>query len=110
MSDHWVYFLQGKIFSYKIFSFVSSLYQFYLVLRSYPRNEFMGQPAIPDPVLMPYPSRASRSPYPGPQVRFEPPSLDFSDVPLGQEVKRTVKIYNLDDKTPLEIKVNNKKL
>ena len=69
----------------------------------------MGQPAIPDPVLMPYPSRASRSPYPGPQVRFEPPSLDFSDVPLGQEVKRTVKIYNLDDKTPLEIKVSNKK-
>ena len=108
MNDHWVFFLQGKIFSNKLI-FYCFKHRFYLVFRSYPRNEFMGQPAIPDPVLMPYPSRASRSPYPGPQVRFEPPSLDFSDVPLGQEVKRTVKIYNLDDKTPLEIKVNNKK-
>lgn len=65
----------------------------------------MGEPSIPDPLLMPYPSRDNRRPFAGSRVRFDPPSLDFSDVPLGQEMKRTVKIYNLDETQPLEIKV-----
>jgi len=64
----------------------------------------MGEPSIPDPLLMPYPSRESRLAFRGSRVRFDPPSLDFSDVPLGQEIKRIVKIYNLDQQ-PLEIKV-----
>lgn len=68
------------------------------------RAEFMGSPSIPDPLLMPYPSRDSRRPFSGSRVRFDPPSLDFSDVPLGQEMKRTVKIYNFDNEKPLEIK------
>ena len=76
----------------------------YTVDKNSARSEFMGEPSIPDPLFMPYPSR-DRKPFSGPRVRFEPPSLDFSDVPLGQEIKRTVKIYNLDEDETLQIKV-----
>jgi hypothetical protein len=66
----------------------------------------MSEPVFPDPLLMPYASALGRRPFNSQKVRFDPPSLDFSEVPLGQEIKRTVTIHNLDSQNSIEIDVS----